>query len=147
MSEEYVREMFGKALDALSHGQFYLAMNCFDQARELAADPLYLSHRALCMARLRRSFDDALSLCRQALDRDPANTVHYLNMGKICLAAGLKQQAIKYFRDGLRHGQSDEIAAEIEKLGNRKAPVFKFLDRRHPLNKYGGMVLSLMGIR
>ncbi len=147
MSEEYAREMFEKALGAMSSDQLYLALNCFEQAQAMENDPLYLSSRALCVAKARRSFKEAVYLCRDALDREPANPVHYLNMGKIYLAAGQKQKALKSFREGLKHGGNSEITAEIGKLGSRKAPLFKFLDRRHPLNKYSGILLSTLGLR
>jgi tetratricopeptide (TPR) repeat protein len=83
----------------------------------------------------------------RAMDKEPANPVHYLNMGKIYLAAGQKQKALKSFREGLKHGGNSEITAEIRKPGFRKAPLFKFLDRKHPLNKHSGILLSMLGIR
>jgi tetratricopeptide (TPR) repeat protein len=147
MSEEYAREMFEKALGAMSNEQLYLALNCFEQAREMEKDPLYLSSRALCVAKARRSFKEAVYLCREALDKEPANPVHYLNMGKIYLVAGQKKRALKSFQEGLKHSENNEIIEEIGKLGFRKAPLFKFLDRKHPLNKYSGILLSMIGIR
>jgi predicted Zn-dependent protease len=134
-------------LGAMSNEQMHLALNCFDQAREMEKDPLYLSSRALCVARVHRSFKEAVYLCRDALDREPVNPVHYLNMGKIYLEAGQKNKAIKFFRDGLKHGGNSAITAEIVKLGFRKAPLFSFLDRKNPLNKYSGILLSMIGLR
>ncbi len=147
MPDEYAREMFQKALEAMKNEQEYLALNLFEKAQNVGKDPLYLSSKALCVARVRRSFQEATHLCRDALESEQANPVHYLHLGKIFLLAGQKKKAIKAFRDGLKHGRNLEIIAELEKLGIRKTPVIKFLDRKHPLNRISGLLLSKMGLR
>jgi len=147
MSEEYASEMFRKALEAMGNNQEFLALSLFEKAQIMAKDPLYLSSKALCVARVRRSFKEAIYLCRDALDIEPANPVHYLHLGRIMLLAGQKRKAIAAYRDGLKRGENPEIIAEMEKLGKRKAPVFKFLDRGHPLNRISGLMLSKIGMR
>ncbi len=147
MPEEYAREMFQKALEAIKNEQEYLALSLLDKAEIMAGDPLYLSSKALCVAKVRKSYKEALYLCRDALDTEPANPVHYLHLGKIMLLAGQKDKAIKTFREGMKHGRNPEIIHELEKLGIRKTPVFKFLARRHPLNKICGILLSRLGLR
>ncbi len=147
MPEEYAREMFQKALHAMKNDQEYLALSLFEKAQLMDRDPLYQSSKALCAARVRRSFKEATYLCREAMHTEPANPVHYLHMGKILLLAGQKNKAIKAFREGLKHGGNPEIAAELEKLGLRKEPLFKFLERKHPLNKISGLLLSRLGLR
>ncbi len=147
MPEEYASEMFRKALEAMKNDQEYLALSLFEKARIKAKDPLYLSSKALCVAKVRKAFKEAIYLCRDALDIEPANPVHYLHLGRIMLLAGQKRKAIATFREGLKHGGNPEIIAEMEKLGSRKDPVFKFLDRSHPLNKISGLMLSKMGLR
>lgn len=147
MSEANAREMFEKALEAIADGQEYLALSYLEQARTMENDPLYLSSKALCVAKVRRSFKEATYLCRDALEIEPKNPVHYLNLGKIYLLAGQKRKALATFRDGLKHGKNAEIVAELEKLGERKPPFFTFLARKHPLNKYSGILLSKIGLR
>ncbi len=147
MPEEYACEMFRKALEAMNNNQQYLALNLFEKARIMDSDPLYRSAKALCVAMVRRSFSEAAHLCRDAIKSEPANPVHYLYMGKIFLLAGQKCKAIKVFQDGLKYGRNPELIAELEKLGMRKTPVFRFLPREHPLNKFSGLVLSRIGLR
>jgi tetratricopeptide (TPR) repeat protein len=147
MSEAHAREMFEKALEAISDGQEFLALSYFEQARTMENEPLYLSSKALCLAKVRRSFKEAIYLCRDALEIDPKNPAHYLNLGKIYLFAGQKKKALSTFRDGLRHGRNSAIVAELENLGVRRPPFFKFLGRKHPLNKYSGILLSKIGLR
>lgn len=147
MPEEYAREMFQKALVAMKNEQEYLALNLFEKAQCMDKDPLYLSSKALCVAKVRRSFQEATHLCLDAVESEPSNPVHYLHMGKILLLAGQKIKAIKAFRDGLKHGRNQEIIAELERLGIRKTPVIKFLSRKHPLNKISGLLLSRIGLR
>ncbi len=147
MPEEYAREMFQKALEAMENEQEYLALSLFEKAQMLDDDPLYRSSKGLCVAKVRRSFKEALYLCRDALDTEPKNPVHYLHLGKILLLAGQKRKAIQTFREGLKQGGNAQIAAELEKLGLRKTPVFKFLARKHPLNKISGLLLAKIGLR
>ena len=147
MSEAKNREMFEKALEAIADGQEYLALTYIDQASTMENEPLYLSSKALCVAKVRRSFKEAIYLCRDALEFEPTNPVHHLNLGKIYLLAGQKKKALSTFYDGLKHGRNPSILSEMEKLGVRKSPFFSFLARRHPLNKYSGILLSKFGLR
>jgi Flp pilus assembly protein TadD len=147
MSDVHAREMFEKALEAISGGQEFLALSYFEQARTMENEPLYLSSKALCLAKVRRSFKEAIYLCRDALEIEPTNPVHYLNLGKIYLFAGQKKKALSTFRDGLKRGRNSAIVAELENLGVRKQPFFPFLTRTHPLNKYSGILLSKIGLR
>ncbi len=100
MPEEYAREMFQKALEAMKNQQEYLALSLFEKAQIMARDPLYLSSKALCVAKVRKAFKEALYLCRDAMDAEPENPVHYLHLGRIMLLAGQKGKAITTFRDG-----------------------------------------------
>jgi tetratricopeptide (TPR) repeat protein len=147
MSEAKTREMFEKALEAIADGQEYLALSYFEQSLTMENEPLYLSSKALCVAKVRRSFKEAIYLCRDALEIEPTNPVHYLNLGKIYLLAKQKKKALSAFRDGMRHGRNQAIVAELEKLGVRKPPFFTFLARKHLLNKYSGILLSKIGLR
>lgn len=147
MSEEYAREMLNKALDAIAQEQEYIALALLEQARSLENEPVYLSAKALCVAKVRRAFKEATYLCREALELEPANPVHYLNLGKIYLLAGQKKKAMQVFRTGLKYGRNAEIAAQLDRLGLRRPPIFRFLSRNHPLNKYFGILLTKVGMR
>jgi hypothetical protein len=79
--------------------------------------------------------------------REPDNSVHWLNLGRVFLFQGRKIEAIKTFREGLKLNSEPRIIEELQKLGTRKLPVIPFLHRTNPLNKILGIVLQLLKLR
>ncbi len=68
--------------------------------------------------------------------------VFYLNLGRACLAAGKKKDAINAFKKGLRYNNNyGAIIKELQKMGTRKRPPLPFLERSNPINKYLGLIL------
>jgi len=147
MPETYAWEMFSKGLEALERDQAFLALSCLEQAKPLRENPLYCSSLALCLAKTRNAHDEAESLCREAMNNDRGNPTHYLHLGRILMLAGEKKKAVKTFREGLKHGNDPRIIRELDNLGLRRPPIFPSLDRSHPLNKFGGLLMSRLGCR
>ena len=139
--------LYTNGMEALRTGDALTALNCFGKAVGIERRPLYLSNLAFCLAKEKREFPRAISLCKEAIKHDPRNSVHFLYLGRIHLLAGQKKDAIRIFRMGLRNEKNQEIARELERLGNRKEPVLPFLERGNPLNKYLGIILKKAGIR
>jgi protein O-GlcNAc transferase len=99
-------------------------------ARTLAAQPAYAEavaayHAAaaeapdmlpiwLELARFQREHND-LSACRETLaeilQRDPAHTEAYLELGYLFQASGQREHALTYFREALRHDPHHKAAA------------------------------------
>ena len=140
-------EVYEKGLEALSNGHVYLALVCFEQAASLEKAPLYCSHLAFCLAKARGQYREAIAICGEALEKDPANSIHYLNYGRIYMLAGQREKALETLRAGLQHQRNDEILRELEMLGMRGQPLFPNLRRGHPLNKYCGILLKKLGYR
>jgi tetratricopeptide (TPR) repeat protein len=140
-------DIFRKGLDALYRGQIYLAQRCFEQAVTMERSPSHCSWLAYVIAKTRSDFAAARALLAEALSMEPSNPVHYLNLGRVHMLAGERQAAIVAWRDGLCYAEEPEIIEELERLGTRKPPVFGWLSRSNPLNKYSGLLLSRMGLR
>jgi len=140
-------EIYEKGLHALSNGHVYLALVCFEQAMNLEKTPIYCSHLAFCLAKARGQYREALALCMEALEKDPHNSVHHLNLGRIYVLAGKREKALQILREGMQFDQNNEIFRELEMLGTRRPPVIASLRREHPLNKYCGMLLKKLGYR
>lgn len=140
-------EWFSKGIEALGHDHVYLARTCFERAAEMDLTPEACSYLALCQARTRGRFEDAVELARESIVGEPGNAIHYLNLGRIYLLAGKRREAIDTFREGLKYGRNEELVAELEKVGMRKPSPFPSLSRCHPLNKYVGIVLTRLGLR
>ena len=77
----------------------------------------------------------------------PQDSTHYLNLGRIFLAAGRKDKAIQSFRQGLKIERNPRIQNHLNQLGVRRPEVFPSLDRDNPLNKYLGKLFSALGLR
>lgn len=144
-----VQEMFDAGIRAVESGDYVYGMVCFEKiARWIdTSDPLYCSYRAVCLAREKGEIERGLTLCREAIAREPKKSVHYLNLGRVYLAAGNKPEAIRTFRDGLLYEKNSSIDLELEMLGWRRVPPFPSLGREHPLNKAIGRIFRIFGLR
>ncbi|MEW5745153.1 MAG: tetratricopeptide repeat protein [Nitrospirota bacterium] len=140
-------KLFVKGQSALQRGRTLPALACFEKALELTDTPLYRSYLAYCIAKERGQLKKAVSLCEEAIESEPRNPVHYLNLGRIYLHAKKKEEAVSIFREGLKHEMHEEIIDELQRLVSRKPPVFPFLKRENPINKYIGLVLSTLRLR
>ncbi|MCX7794001.1 MAG: tetratricopeptide repeat protein [Thermodesulfovibrionales bacterium] len=142
-----VRELFERGKKALRNGDTLHALVCFERAYQMENSPEIASYYAFCLAKERGKIQRAFELCRDALDKDPSNSVHYLNLGRIYLVLNNKPEAIKAFREGLAIARNEEIIEELQKLGIRKPPPVPFLKRSNPINKYLGIILKRLGLR
>jgi tetratricopeptide (TPR) repeat protein len=140
-------ELTQKGLLALEHGHTYLSMTYLEQAMKYGKTPVISSYLAYCHAVNGRDLDDAIELGRNALQADPANPEFCLNLGRVLLLSGRKDEAIAVFRQGLTTSLHPELIAHLDKLGTRKPPVFSSLPRNHFLNRYGGQLLNVLGFR
>lgn len=132
---------------ALARGNTLEALFLLEEAAGKERAPLVLSSLGYCLAKERGEMARAFALCGEAIRRSPANTTHYLHLGRIHLLAGQRHLALAAFRKGLKFGRQQELIDEIRKMGLRRPPLFASLGRQHPLNKYLGLVFSRLGLR
>src|SRR5208337_2943859 len=132
MQNVTAEELFKRGVEELANGKMIPALGSFEKALELEDNPAFYSYLALCIAKERGQVRRAIKLCEEALQKDAQNTAHYINLGKILLHAGNRDDAIMVFRDGLRYGTSVVIIDELNKLVTREPPVISFLNRDNP---------------
>jgi len=147
MPYSQAEEVFVKGLKAFSNGHEHLALVCFENAADLEKAPLYCSYLAFCLAKVRGQYCRAIALCGEALEKESSNPVHYVNLGRIYELSNQREKALETLRQGLQYQRKDEVRRELEKLGLRAKPVFPFLRRGNPLNKYCGILLKKLGYR
>jgi tetratricopeptide (TPR) repeat protein len=140
-------ELFERGVKAVDMGNWLSALACFEKAVQLENRPVYNSYLAACIAKERGQYNKAVTLCREAIEAEPDNPAHHLNLGRIYLFQGLKNEAMKTFREGLPHDRDERIIRELDRLGTRGRPVIRFLKRNNPLNKYLGIILGKVGLR
>ena len=140
-------ELVEKGVALAEQGNTLVALLHLEDAARLGSTPILNSYLGYCLARERRQFKQGASLCAEALAQEPEQVVHYLNLGRVYLAAGQKAMAIKTFRQGLKLGKNRPITEELNKLGIRKRPVLASIPRAHRLNKHLGLFFTRLGIR
>lgn len=147
MSDVEAEKLFTKGLEALNQGDTLSALACFEKATSIENSPIICSYLAFCVAKERGQFSRAILLCEEAITKEPKNSAHYLNLGRIYLLINKKADAINIFRIGLSYEENQQIVAELNKLGTRKPPLIPFLKRKNPINKYLGIILKKLGLR
>ena len=147
MPDTETDKLFTSGLKALDQGDTLTALGFFEKAVQGEDKPAYCCYLALCIAKERGQFQLAVTLCEKAKAREPHNPLHYLNLGKVYLYAGKRDDAIRTFREGLSRGKDQAIIDELDKLGTRKPPAISFLKRSNPVNRFLGTTLKRMGFR
>ena len=147
MTNQDFRELVKKGAAAAEEKNTLEALIHLENAALLGSTPLLNSYLGYCLAVERHQFKKGASLCTDALKEEPGKPIHYLNLGRVYLAAGEKARAVKTLRQGLKLGRSPRILEELKQLGLRKQPVFPSLSRGHPLNKHVGLLFNRLGMR
>jgi tetratricopeptide (TPR) repeat protein len=146
MNAEDSKVFLVNAEEALSNNKGQLALRYFERAIQRERTPDTCSYLGYCLATQRKSFNGAISLLREAIDREPDNPLHYLIYGRILAMSGDEEEAVVILRQGLEYGMHFDFIKELELLGMKKSSVFKRLARRHILNRYFGFILSRIKI-
>lgn len=126
----YRNEYYAKA-----HGEFL-------QAAQLDnTNPHYLSYLGVTTARVERKFKDAEALCHQALRMMRTDPLAYLNLAEVYIWSGHREEAVDTLSIGLQYTKRDaRLQRLLNKLGVRRPPVIRFLDRRNFLNRQLGRI-------
>jgi len=140
-------ELRCKGVEALQRKLYFLARSCFEQALTLGENAEISSNLALCMAKSGADRMKALQLAEKALQDDPDNLDFQLNLGRVQILAGAKEQGLTTLRRGVQLGGGKEFFAELNKWGTRTPSPIPSLPRNHPLNKYLGILLHRLGLR
>ncbi len=134
--------LLSKGLEALGNNDSLMALVCLERAAKHLDTPELASNLGFCLAKEHNQFERAIALCRSAIERDPENTRHYLNLGRIYLMKGKKGEALDIYYEGLHHGKDPEISRDIQLVGMRRRPIIPLLHREHLLNRSLGYILA-----
>lgn len=98
-----------------------------------------LSNLAYALARCEGCCEEALTLCRWAIEREPFVGEHYLNLARIHLLSGDRERAFSAVRKGLEvDGSYRALQGLLKQLGVRRPQVVPFLPRSHSVNRMLG---------
>lgn len=134
-------QVFRFGLAHLRDGQSFEALAAFRQAASLEPqNPYFLSYYGLALGCTSRNWDEAEALCLAGLRKRRQIPQLYLNLADLYRCRGRVADAVETLTDGLRYTGSDgRLVEALATFGVRRPPVFSFLGRSHPLNKYMGM--------
>ncbi len=151
MEQDVVKESaereFAQALAALAAEDIQAALAFIEKALRLRDVPEWYSYLGYCVARQRGQHRKGLELCKESLAVEPDNPVHFLNLGRVYLVKGDKNEALRTWREGMAKGGSPELVQQLERLGKRNRPALPILARKNPLNRYLGILLTRLGLR
>lgn len=147
MTNSVLHPEVATAIKTAEKGNTLTAMVQLEDLYRAEGEPLVASYLGYCLAKEQQQFKKAATLCRDAIERQPGEVLHYLNLGRVYLEAGQKVLAIKTFRQGMKVSRNRQIMVELNALGVRKDPVFASLARNHPLNRFMGVIFSRLGLR
>ncbi len=141
-------EFFKVGLYLLKRNKLQEALAAFKKALYLRdKDPRYISYAGLALA-LNGRTKEAVLLCEKAVQKEFFRQELFLNLGRVYLISGNRRKAHLAFRKGMALDRENRpLRSELVKMGIRKPPVFRFLDRNHPINKWSGKMLHRLRLR
>lgn len=123
-------------------GDYSEALKVFEEDLRFTEEPTAMSYYAICLVEVEKKYEQAISLCLMAVEREFYNPDIYLNLGRVYMMNGQKAVAIRAFRKGLRIDETHpELMTEIQEMGVRRRPPLSFLSRRNIANKLLGMLV------
>lgn len=138
---------FSLALTALAAEDTLAALSHLERALKLRDFSGWYSYLGFCISKERGQHRKGLELCRESLVAEPDNPDHFLNLGRVQLIMGNREEALQSLRAGVSRGSTPGLVRQLERLGTRRPPVFAALSRTNPLNKYLGILLGRLGLR
>lgn len=129
---------FARALEAFHRGAY---RRCLDALACAGGDPAVAALREAASALLAGRPRRAVRPCLEAIRHHGAGPEMYGVLVVLLLAAGDRARAYRMVREGLRQAPGHPVLRrQLEALGVRRPPVFGFLPRSHPLNRWLGRV-------
>lgn len=134
-------DVLEKGITLTQDGEYKEALKVLEEDLRFTENPAIMSYYALCLAVVEKKYDQAISLCLMAVEREFYNPDIYLNLGRVYMENGQRAVAIKAFKKGLRiDNRHPGLMREIKEMGIRRRPIISFLSRRNFVNKcLGGL--------
>ena len=105
------------------------------------SNPYYMSYLGVVLARSEEKWAEAEKLCDSAVRLKRNQAQLYLNLAEVYATAGRREDALETLQAGLKYARRDiRLNLAINRLIQRRSPVFSFLSRRHPLNRQIGRI-------
>jgi Flp pilus assembly protein TadD len=104
-------------------------------------NPYYMSYLGVVLARSEKKWAEAEKLCDSAVRMKRNQAQLYLNLAEVYNTAGRREDAVEALQAGMKFARRDvRLSIAMNKLIHRRAPVFSFLRRTHPINRQVGIL-------
>lgn len=142
MLNREAEDSFEKGHRALEENDWRTATAFFEAALTLekkltpkAPQARYRSYYGLCIGLAKKRHEDAIKLCRLAIQLEQYNPDLHWNLGRVLYDAGRRREAFRVFVRGVKQQPGHRgLVGEIKRMGLRKKAVLPFLTRGNPLN-------------
>ncbi len=136
------QSLHNQALEHIKRNRFDKAVPLLREALHIAPDnPFYMSYLGLSMGHEGMDFELSIALCKKALIFMPGDTMIRVNLGRVYKLAGDSSNAYSIFLDAWRRNKSHPApATELSRMGIRRPPVIRSIDRSHWLNRHLGIM-------
>ncbi|MCD6378991.1 hypothetical protein J7M07_00920, partial [bacterium] len=133
------KDFFLKASENIKRGNYSGGKEYLERAVKIAPDnPLYLSFLGVCTA-MQGDRIKGKSLCAEALKRSSSEPILYVNLGRVLLEDGKRNEARRMFLKAYWMDRTNAAAAlELSGMGIRRNQVIHFLSRNNPVNIFLG---------
>ena len=145
-SESY-RWLLGRGAELLEKGNRLTALKMFEKAYKLDSTAECRSYLGMLTATERGLVKKGIGLCQKAIQDDPENPITHFNYGRLLYSVERKSESLSVIMKARKIRHVDEVETWLSRVGKRRPPVFSFLTRGNPINKYSGMMLKRIGLR
>lgn len=136
---ENVDEMLRLGIMATERGEYAAGLQLLSKVYQTVSPdkaPQGLSYFGLCMAQVERKHKAGADLCEKAIGLQFYEGKHWANLVRLYIAGKNRRKAVEVLEDALRKMRNDQALIRVQhEIGYRRAPYFRFLNRRNPFNK------------
>ncbi|MBN2184592.1 MAG: DnaJ domain-containing protein [Candidatus Krumholzibacteriota bacterium] len=105
---------FSQAKEAMRSGGYEKATLLLKSALRFVPDnPEYLSWYGFCLGMTNSNLHEARDACKKAIQMEFYNADYLANLGFVYFKAGLKKQAVKYFKDAQKWDPENAVAKQF----------------------------------
>jgi predicted Zn-dependent protease len=140
MAETEAFREFKAGLRLLQENQADGALQHIVKAASLEKNnPYYMSYLGVAIGKCEGKWRLAAKLCDTAVRMKRNQPQLYLNLAEVYRGGGRPEDAAETLKAGLKYARRDvRLVVAFDKLRRRRPPVFRFLEREHPLNRQFG---------
>jgi len=134
-----IPQVLSRGVESASRGDYAAALTLLAavyQAVPAEQYPQGLSSYGLCLSRVEHKNKLGAELCEKAIKLQMYDARHWANLVRLYIGVKNRKKAVDVLERGMKKLPYDDVLLGVRaEIGYRKAPYFRFLSRRNPLNR------------